>query len=593
VPDAIRHVALRGLLDRRTYGRILYLLLALPLGTGYFCFLLAALFMGLGMAITLVGIPILVATVYAWRWLAGFERLLAARLLGVEIPTPYRPDAGDSWWARWRSRLADPATWKDLVFLFVQFPLGIVSSSATLALLGASGAALTAPAWYWAVPGGIDALGFRADTLAEALLLVPIGAALGLLSLWVLNGLGALHGAFASLMLGSSADPEVVELRGARARMMAAADAERRRLERDLHDGAQQRLVSLALTLRMARDRAGNGGPEAELLERASEEAAEALAELRDLARGIHPAILTNRGLDAALADLAARAPLPVEVVATPGERLPEPVEATAYFVASEALANVAKHAGAGAASVSARLEEAGLVVEVGDDGAGGAGLGRGSGLQGLEDRVTALDGRLSIESPPGGGTMVRAVFPRPRELAPEPAAHESREPAFVRVLGERGAELLRARRRRGLLVHAGVLAAAGAVLAIVWAGTGAGYFWPAWPLLYLGSAFLFHLWLALGRRPVTEADVAAHGGDPVAAAYALARARGFASRAVACGVLEALLVGVWALGGGGYLWPVWPLAGLAALLAADAAITFGRPRRRSRARTPRGVAEA
>ncbi|MCC6223646.1 MAG: hypothetical protein IT201_09185, partial [Thermoleophilia bacterium] len=185
--------------------------------------------------------------------------------------------------------------------------------------------------------------------------------------------------------------------------------------ERNLHDGAQQRLVSLALSLRLAgaRVRSDPAGTE-ELLATAGDELALALGELRELARGIHPAILTDRGLGPALEALAARSPVPVEVALPTGERLPGPIEAAAYFVVSESLANVAKYAGASAASVRVARDGGLLLVEVADDGAGGADPARGSGLRGLADRVEALDGRLAVESPPGAGTRVRAELPLP-----------------------------------------------------------------------------------------------------------------------------------------------------------------------------------
>jgi signal transduction histidine kinase len=189
---------------------------------------------------------------------------------------------------------------------------------------------------------------------------------------------------------------------------------ERRRLERDLHDGAQQRLVSLALTLRMAREKLDAEPAEVgRLLDRSREELDQALSELRDLARGIHPAVLAERGLAAAVEAVAARAPLPVEVISElPDRRFPEPVELAAYFIVSEALTNVAKYASATKASVALTQFEGRLAVEVSDDGAGGADLGRGSGLRGLADRVEAIDGRLEIDSEPGQGTTVRARIP-------------------------------------------------------------------------------------------------------------------------------------------------------------------------------------
>jgi PAS domain S-box-containing protein len=205
------------------------------------------------------------------------------------------------------------------------------------------------------------------------------------------------------------------ELRASRARIVQATDAERRRLERDLHDGAQQRLVALSLSLRLIRSQI-EAAPQdaAELLDEAVEELSGATAELRELARGIHPAILTDRGLDAALKALAARAPLPVSVESDVGAdgRLPAPVEAAAYFVAAEALTNVARYAQATRAQVRVVRGASTVTVDVCDDGAGGADPAAGSGLRGLSDRIAALDGVLEVASPPGGGTVVKAAIP-------------------------------------------------------------------------------------------------------------------------------------------------------------------------------------
>jgi signal transduction histidine kinase len=200
------------------------------------------------------------------------------------------------------------------------------------------------------------------------------------------------------------------ELRASRARIVAAADAERRRLERDLHDGAQARLVALAVLLRTARRRAE--GELATMLDRALEELQTSLSELRELARGIHPAVLTDRGLEPAIQALASRAPVPVTVDAEADDRLPGPVESAAYFVVSEALTNVAKYARATQATVAVKRENGHVIVEVTDDGVGGADVAQGSGLRGLADRVAALDGKLSLDSPSGRGTRVQAQIP-------------------------------------------------------------------------------------------------------------------------------------------------------------------------------------
>ena len=202
----------------------------------------------------------------------------------------------------------------------------------------------------------------------------------------------------------------VVELEASRARIVASADLERRRLGRDLHDGAQQRLVHLLMTLARARVTARDPAAVA-AMEEATKEARAAIAELRDLVAGIHPAILTNGGLRAAVEALTARAPDPVEI-AIPPTRWPAEVEATAYFVVAEALTNVAKHARGAHATVTAAAEDGQLVVTVADDGPGGAHAGGGSGLRGLDDRAGVAGGSLQVTSPPGGGTRVTATIP-------------------------------------------------------------------------------------------------------------------------------------------------------------------------------------
>jgi signal transduction histidine kinase len=224
----------------------------------------------------------------------------------------------------------------------------------------------------------------------------------------------------------------VEELRVSRVRIVEAADAARRRLERDLHDGAQQQLVSLALDLRLLKGRVR--GTEAEpLVDTLAEKLAAALGELRELARGIHPAILTDRGLGPAIEALAARVPVSVDCDVEIQERLSGPIEAAAYFVVAEALTNIVKYARASSARVVVRRRADVVTVLVDDDGTGGARIGAGSGLRGLQDRLAALDGSLSVDSPEGGGTRLRARIPcgadalvadaRDVELPPPPPA--------------------------------------------------------------------------------------------------------------------------------------------------------------------------
>jgi signal transduction histidine kinase len=205
----------------------------------------------------------------------------------------------------------------------------------------------------------------------------------------------------------------VDDLHDARQRIIAAADAERRRIERDLHDGAQQRLVAVALTLRLAESQLqSDPAAAAPLIAKAREEAQLAIKELRDLAHGIHPAVLSERGLRAALEALATRSPVPVEITGVPAAPIDRAVEAAAYFVTAEALTNVAKYARASEASVRLSVDDGRLRLEVCDDGCGGADLANGSGLRGLRDRVDALDGEFELDSPAGLGTTVRVEIP-------------------------------------------------------------------------------------------------------------------------------------------------------------------------------------
>jgi signal transduction histidine kinase len=202
-------------------------------------------------------------------------------------------------------------------------------------------------------------------------------------------------------------------LRASRARLVEAGDAERRRLGRDLHDGAQQRLVAMMIELQLARESFDKDPDTArELIDSAFANAQAAVGELRDLASGIHPAVLSQRGLEAGLESLASRAPIPVEIDSDLQERFPLPVETAAYFVVAEALTNVAKYAQATYVAVTVRRENGCALLDVRDDGVGGANVGGGSGLRGLEDRVGALDGTLEVSSPPGAGTLIRARIP-------------------------------------------------------------------------------------------------------------------------------------------------------------------------------------
>jgi signal transduction histidine kinase len=477
--------------DARSWKRILYLLLALPLSAFYSVVILTGLSVGLGVAILTLGLP-LVLMMGFWRWMARFERWLGERLLGIPLPSPYRPSVETRWFARLLARTADVATWKDLAYLVAEFPLAVVNWVVLAVLLGPPLAMILAP--------------LSASSGAVGLALVPAGLLVLPISVRLASAFAGVHAALAKALLTTGREHElsarVVDLRTSQARIIAAADAERRRLERDLHDGAQQRLVAVALNLRIARERIARGDDALDLVTMAGDEAQRAIGELRDLARGIHPAVLTERGLGPALRDVAGRCPVPVDVAEWPQERFPPTVEATAYFVASEALTNVVKYAEASEATVAVRREDDRLVVEVADDGRGGADPSRGSGLRGLTDRIAALDGTLDVVSPPGEGTRVRAELPA--DLV------DRREEERGVVFDDRAAAILRLRRRRGLITHAAVFGVVQFALLVIYFVSGfGGYFWPGWTLFVWGIFLLLHASLALLRQPITDSAVA------------------------------------------------------------------------------------
>jgi signal transduction histidine kinase len=412
----------KATIEPRTWTAALYLVASLAVGVFWFVVLVTGISVGLSLVIIWVGLPILGLTMLAWRGGAWLERRWIGLMLGARIPEPYRPLPSGGLLARWLAMAADPATWKDFAYLVLLFPLGLIWFVVTVTLWSLALSLLTVPIYYRLLPDArIEVVWFSdrpnviLDTVPEAIAAAALGVVLVVAAAWATRGMANAHAFIAQGLLGPSPAQlraRVAALKASRDRAVDSAEDERRRIERDLHDGAQQRLVALAMDLGMAKEKLRTDPQAAtELVGEAHEEAKRALAELRDLARGIHPAVLADRGLDAAISALAARSPVPVGVeVAT--ERLPGAVESTAYFVVAEALTNAAKHARAGEITVHIARRDDLLVVEVTDDGDGGADPARGSGLRGLADRVAAIDGRLTVTSPAGGPTVVRAELP-------------------------------------------------------------------------------------------------------------------------------------------------------------------------------------
>ena len=366
-----------------------------------------------------------VALPFAWllfvaaRGFARLERSRQAVLLGVAIPDPVPPLAPGSWWARLRERATSGPRWREVGHAIVALPLGLLGFTvAAITWCGSIGLVLlpavvglmpddTAKFWLFEVGFGPAVFGLALLGLVVLLVVAPRATeAVSRLDTWA-----------ARRLLGPSErdalTAQVGRIETSRVAAVDAAEAERRRIERDLHDGAQQRLVALAMDLGAARERIDRD-PEAgrALLDSAHEEAKAALGELRDLVRGIHPAILEERGLDAALSAVVARCPVPVEVQVDIADRPKAAVESAAYYVVTEALTNVARHARATQAWVTLVRSGDRLTVEIRDDGVGGADPDRGTGLRGLRDRAAGLGGTCDVISPAGGPTTLLVVLP-------------------------------------------------------------------------------------------------------------------------------------------------------------------------------------
>ncbi|GAB1820670.1 sensor histidine kinase [Herbidospora sp. RD11066] len=403
--------------DPVTWKAVPYFIVAPVVGTACFVGLGFALPLSLVFVLIWVGLPMLAVLILVWRGVAVVERRLLRWTLGVGIPDPYKPRPDGGLYAHLRWLFADLATWKDLGYLLLLCPLGLLEFVVVFGLwsLGLELLGLPLPmvlndrelTFWW----------IEVSTVPEAVVVMLFGVVALFASLYALRGAALAHAWVARALLGTD-DRRLLlarneDLRASRARGVNAAEAERRRIERDLHDGAQQRLLSVALDLGRAQAKLDDDPVQARILvESAAAGAKAAIGELRDLARGIYPAILTDRGLDAALSSLAARAPVRVEVVVEIADRPPAAVESIAYFVVAEALTNMAKHSGATEAHV--RVGRAGdrVVVEIGDNGAGGAAIRPGGGLDGLADRAATIDGTLVVDSPPGGPTVIRAELP-------------------------------------------------------------------------------------------------------------------------------------------------------------------------------------
>ena len=365
----------------------------------------------------IVGLPLLLTPALVSVPMAAIERR-RLRIVDTEpAADPHaRPDRpGLRAWLG--TRWSEPATWRDLAYtimlVFLLWPLDLALLAAGI---GVPVVLLSFPVILTlAGPGATHDLLpiWRISTIQEAWLVVPVGAAGVLIGLYLMTAMAGAQAALTRQLLAPREEQlgrRVVELTRSRARLADAFEAERRRIERDLHDGAQQRLVALSMTLGLAQ--LSSGQEAAGLVRSAHEQLKLALEEIRDLIQGIHPRVLTDRGLPPAVAEIADRSAVPVRVNLDLPHRLPEPIEAAAYFVVCEALANVAKHSQATQAVVEGGMSDGQLTVQIQDNGVGGAHDAQGSGLAGLADRVAVVGGRMALSSPSGGPTLLRVEIP-------------------------------------------------------------------------------------------------------------------------------------------------------------------------------------
>ena len=440
VPRLLREPLTRN--GRRQLGyAALGLLLAIP----GFAFIVAAVTVGFGMSLSfagmLVGLPLLMVTLLGARQLGAVHRHLAGRLLGVPVapPPPPRPQPGRL--GRARAVLADPAGWRACGYLLLKLPLSVLAMIIAIYLLLWGLPYLTFPIWWeilhvngvvihlpgWAAWWKPDPLlvAQSVHSLAVSFALVPAGLAVLLYCPWWLRQCNAVDGRLVARLLGPPPGDRVRELEQTRAHAVDDSAARLRRIERDLHDGAQAQMVAVAMKLGLAREKLGGtvtGTAAADTtgadLERARElvnaahrSAKEAIIELRDLARGIHPPVL-DHGLGTALTTLAARSDVPVELVIDLPERPSAAIETIAYFCAAELLTNVAKHSAARHATLEVSHAPGLLRMRVSDDGSGGARIEGYGGLAGLAERVRTVDGRLHVTSPRHGPTVVTVELP-------------------------------------------------------------------------------------------------------------------------------------------------------------------------------------
>ncbi|MEE4583742.1 sensor histidine kinase [Streptomyces antimycoticus] len=424
--------ALKAPFQARVWREFLYLVISLPMAVLTFVYTITMLALGAGLLITFLGIPVLGAALAGCRALGVVERARARALLRLEVaePEPVLGRKGGRGGKRgpvaWVGALLRSGTsWRHVIYALIHLPWALFSFTFAIVFTSYGWGFATYPLWRWVFPRYMDEPGlqifgddhgraFYLDTPFEVAATCAAGVLVLLLTPWVMRALTSVDRIMVAGLLGPSRlASRVWELESDRGTVVDTAAADLRRIERDLHDGAQARLVALAMDLGLAKEKLEED-PEAaaKMVDEAHGEVKLALQELRDLARGIHPAILTDRGLGPALSALSARCTVPVTVSVDLPQRPAPAIEGIAYFTVSELLQNISKHSGARTAEVDVWRTEDRLLLQITDDGRGGAGTSAGSGLAGLAERIDAVDGILVVNSPPGGPTTVTAELP-------------------------------------------------------------------------------------------------------------------------------------------------------------------------------------
>ncbi|GAB2862554.1 sensor histidine kinase [Streptomyces deserti] len=417
--------ALRAPVEARTWRELGHVLLGLPISILLFTYAVTMVSLGAGLLVTFLGVPVLAAALAGCRGFGALERSRARALLGLEVadPEPLRMKKQGA--MAWMGAVLKSGTsWRTLLYALLLLPWATFSFAVAVNVWVFGWALLTYPLWFWVLPmyAGQDGIQLYGDETHRIYLDNPfeitVTALVGLLftiaTPWIVRALTMVDRLLVHGLLGPSRlGARVVELESDRGVVVDTAAADLRRIERDLHDGAQARLVALAMDLGLAKEKVREDPRAAAVMvDEAHGEVKTALQELRDLARGIHPAVLTDRGLDAALSAVASRCTVPVQVEVDLAERPAPAIEGIAYFTVSELLQNISKHARATWAGVEVWRTENRLMLQVVDNGVGGADVSKGSGLAGLAERLDAVDGVLVVDSPAGGPTRVTAELP-------------------------------------------------------------------------------------------------------------------------------------------------------------------------------------